>query len=195
MTVCWRKFDGLLHPSSTTIWSERKVHVVVFTDIWWDMFFSNSVKLLSHYVSIKFLYSTPFLFLQASLFINSISSLLACLSLEFSVAFHLGFHVVSPFLFFVFFRMLWMLIIVKKAKLSLRKTMIAFGLSWPWSAPCKRLSLPRKKNITLICLVVCLLSPLFSLKDIACHVFTHEVSNWNKHFSCNVTSLSHTRLA
>ena len=50
LTVCWKKVDGILHPSSTTTSKNT------YETIWWDMIFSNSIKLLSYCVSIKFLY-------------------------------------------------------------------------------------------------------------------------------------------
>ena len=46
---------------------------IVFSDFWENKFFSNSIKLLSHYVSVNFLYWAPFFFRQGSLFGNSIS--------------------------------------------------------------------------------------------------------------------------
>ena len=95
---------------------------------WWGKFFSNSIKSLSHCLSINFYYWTPFLFFSFKLFIyqhhfSVFWPVWPLQSLESSLAFHL----VSEFLFFVLFRMLWMLVTVDKAKFSLRKTLITFN--------------------------------------------------------------------
>ena len=96
------------------------------SDFCWDRFFNNSIKLLSHYVLIKFFsflfFSFRLLYLSTRFF-----CLLTCLSLNFSVAFHLRLHLVSEFLFFVLFRMLWMMVTMNKVKFSLQKTMITFS--------------------------------------------------------------------
>ena len=96
------------------------------SDFCWDRFFNNSIKLLSHYVLIKFFsflfFSFRLLYLSTRFF-----CLLTCLSLNFSVAFHLRLHLVSEFLFFVLFRMLWMMVSMNKVKFSLQKTMITFS--------------------------------------------------------------------
>ena len=57
-----------------------------------DKFFSNtnSTKLLSYYVAVDFLYWKTLLFLQTSFSSTQFLCLLICLSLEFSVAFHLA---------------------------------------------------------------------------------------------------------
>ena len=96
------------------------------SDFCWDGFFNNSIKLLSHYVLIKFFsflfFSFRLLYLSTRFF-----CLLTCLSLNFSVAFHLRLHLVSEFLFFVLFRMLWLMVTMNKVKFSLQKTMITFS--------------------------------------------------------------------
>ena len=96
------------------------------SDFCWDRFFNNSIKLLSHYVLIKFFsflfFSFRLLYLSTRFF-----CLLTCLSLNFSVAFHLRLHLVSEFLFFVLFRMLWLMVTMNKVKFSLQKTMITFS--------------------------------------------------------------------
>ena len=119
-------------------------------------------------------------------------SLLTCFSLEFSVAFHL----VSEFLFFVLFWMLWMLVTVNNALFSLWKTLITFSkiptLGWMLVILCKMKFASRKILITFTCSLIYarLLPPLlFSLKHMACHVFTHEISNCNKYFLRNVSSV------
>ena len=55
------------------------------TNFWWDKFFNNTIRLLPHYVSINFLYWTPFLFFSFRHFYLSTQflCLLTCLSLQF----------------------------------------------------------------------------------------------------------------
>ena len=82
-------------------------------------------------------------------------SLLTCFSLEFSVAFHL----VSEFLFFVLFWMLWMLVTVNNALVSLWKTLITFSkiptLGWMLVILCKMKFASRKILITFTCSLIC----------------------------------------
>ena len=58
------KADVIFYPSSITISSKDKA--ILWLDntswFWWDKFFSNSIKLLSHYVSINFFYWKTFTF-------------------------------------------------------------------------------------------------------------------------------------
>ena len=85
-------------------------------------------------------------------------SLLTCFSLEFSVAFHL----VSEFLFFVLFWMLWMLVTVNNALFSLWKTLITFSkiptLGWMLVILCKMEFASRKILITFTCSLICSLT-------------------------------------
>ena len=83
------------------------------------------VTLLSHYVSINFIFWTPFfIFLQTILFYLSawFICLLTCLSFLQSWIFCITFCFVSNFLFFfyffffVLFQMLWMLVTVNKIR-------------------------------------------------------------------------------
>ena len=101
-------------------------------------------------------------------------------NLESSVAFHLA----SKFLFFVLFWMLSMLVTVNKAKFSLQKTVIAFS-----KFPLYKTEFKSWKTI-----YARLLPPLlFSLKYMACHVFKHEISDWNKYFSYSLFPLCPNR--
>ena len=77
LTVCWRKMIVFfIHNQQQYHLKDKQLYIMVFSDFWWDKFFSKNTKLLSHYVSIKLLYWAPFLFLSfhsfPSLFINSI---------------------------------------------------------------------------------------------------------------------------
>ena len=136
---------------------------------------------------------------------NSVLCLLTCMSFEFSVVLHIGFYLVSEFLFFALFQRLWMLVTVNKAKFSPQETSITFSKTPAWVVPCIRLSLHHEKYLKhshsqflefshhrLLLLL------LFFLKHMACLVFTHKISNWSryltKHFFC-VSELSHTCLA
>ena len=93
------------NPSSTAIASKSiatlwlVAHILLF---WWDKFFSNSIKSVSHYVSMKFFYWKPFIFLHISLFINLISPSLdlfkLCAALNLVI-----FCLASEFLFFLGF--------------------------------------------------------------------------------------------
>ena len=82
-------------------------------------------------------------------------SLLTCFSLEFSVAFHL----VSEFLFFVLFWVLWMLVTLNNALFSLWKTLITFSkiptLGWMLVILCKMKFASRKIFITFTCSLIC----------------------------------------
>ena len=82
-------------------------------------------------------------------------SLLTCFSLEFSVAFHL----VSEFLFFVLFWVLWMLVTLNNALFSLWKTLITFSkiptLGWMLVILCKMKFASRKILITFTCSLIC----------------------------------------
>ena len=160
-----------------------------------------------HYVSIKFLYWSPFSSFLSNFFscIKFSSLSLTCMSFEFSVVHHIGFYLVSEFLFFVLFQRLWMLVTVNKAKFSPQETSITFSKTPAWVVPCIRLSLHHEKYLKhshsqflefshhrLLLLL------LFFLKHMACLVFTHKISNWSryltKHFFC-LSELSHTCLA
>ena len=72
--------------------------------------------LLSHYVSINSFFSKPFLLLFFSLFylLTWSPHLLTCLSLLQSWNFCVIVNIVSKFLFFVLFRMLWKLVTANK---------------------------------------------------------------------------------
>ena len=61
-----------------------------------------------------------------------------------------------------------MLVTVYKIEFTSRKTLITFTCSLLYT------------HIRLL---------LFSLKHMACHAFTHEISDWNKHLSHNVFSV------
>ena len=143
---------------------------------WWDKFFSNSMKLLSHYLPISIFCWTAFLYLQ-TFFINSIFLSFelfepcSC-SLESSVTFHL----VLEFLFFVLFRILWMLATVNEAKFSLRKTLATLVKSLPCLGvnvgyPLLRLSLHHEKHwqhlmLTFMCSLTSAIIILFKAHDI-----------------------------
>ena len=109
--------------------------------------FNNSIKFLLRCVLIKFLYWTPFLFFSFRLLYLSTQflCLLTCLSLEFSVAFHLEFHLLSEFLIIVVFRMLRKLITVNKATFSLQQILIKTTVKHR-GASCIRMSLHHKEN-------------------------------------------------
>ena len=112
--------------------------------MWWDKFFSDSIKWLSYYVRINFFY-WPIFFLQTSVFINSIS-------LSFELFDLIQFWIFSylPTCFWVIlFRILGMLVQLNKAAFPLHKTLISLVKSWLWDEcllPCKRLSLHREKH-------------------------------------------------
>ena len=131
---------------------------------WWDKFFSNSIKSLLHYVSINFLYWTPFLFFSflSHFFIYQLDSpvfrpVWTLYSLETSTAF----HPFSDLLFFQVFKMLWMMVTVNKAKFLLRETLISFSkitaFQWMLVTAYKIEFTSWKVLITLVC------SLLFSL--------------------------------
>ena len=88
----------------------------IYSNFRWDKFFSNRIKLLSHYVPLKSLYRTTFLFSSFRRFhlSNGFLYYLTCLNLEFSFAFHL----ILEFLFCI---LSWMLVTSDKAKCSLQK--------------------------------------------------------------------------
>ena len=88
-------------------------------------------------------------------------------------------------LFFLVFLMLWILVNVNKAK-TLNKIL---ALVWIFVTVCKIEFTLWKTLITFTCSFTCPPLP-FSLKHMLWHVFTHEISNWNKYFSPNV-SLKH----
>ena len=138
LTVCWEKVDGILHPSSILISSESITNLAnqqsndVFW-FWWDSFFSNSIKLISHDISqFPLLETSSFLLLQTSLFINLSSLSFDLFELcSYSLESFITFHRVSEFLvFFAIFPILWMLAIVNMAKFSLWKTLITLVKSW-----------------------------------------------------------------
>ena len=80
------------------------------------------------------------------------------LSLEFPVAFHLVFHFVSDYLFFVLSWMYWILVTVNKAMFSLWKTFSKISV---WNMPCIRLNLLYEKHLLTCCpLLLPLLFPL-----------------------------------
>ena len=101
-----------------------------------------------HYVSIKFLYWSPFSSFLSNFFscIKFSSLSLTCMSFEFSVVHHIGFYLVSEFLFFVLFQRLWMLVTVNKAKFSPQETS-TFSKTSAWVVPCIRLSLHHEKYL------------------------------------------------
>ena len=86
MTVFQVKVDGKLHPSSTTTSSESKIIsrlvMVIFSDSD-ERSSPATVKLLSHYASINFFYSThfPFFFFWLLYLSTRFICLLTCLSL------------------------------------------------------------------------------------------------------------------
>ena len=90
----------------------------------WENFFSNSIKLLSHYVWINFSYWTPFLFFSMRPLYFSTWFLCFLVPVWPFIEFSITFHLVSEFLFFVLFRILWMLASVNKAKFLVQKTLI-----------------------------------------------------------------------
>ena len=103
-TVCWRKVGVLYfihHRQQYNLKKDTYVYIIVFSDFWWDNFFSKSIKLLSlMYQSNSCI---EHMFFSIRLLSTRFLSLLACLSLEFYVAFHFGFHPVwisSNFLYF-----------------------------------------------------------------------------------------------
>ena len=146
---------------------------------WWDKFFNNNVKLLSHYVSIHFFDWTHFLF----------SFRLPYLSTQFlsfdpfdcytALNLHFTFHLVLEFLFFALFWILRMLVTMNKAKFSPQKSLITLVMnvftSWK--------TLITFNMLTYIPTLLPLL--LFSLKHMTCPAFTCEVSDRNKYFSRN----------
>ena len=77
---------------------------------------------------------------------NSVLCLLTCMSFEFSVVLHIGFYLVSEFLFFALFQRLWMLVTVNKAKFSPQETS-TFSKTSAWVVPCIRLSLHHEKYL------------------------------------------------
>ena len=160
----------ILYPSSTTIKSKKKdtyVYIIVFSDFWWDKFFSKSIKLLSlMYQSNSCI---EHMFFSIRLLSTRFLSLLTCLSLEFYGAFHFGFHPVwISSNFFVLFRMQWMLVTVNKARFSLRKTLETFSkISAMGCAVFKILSVHHEKHNSL----VCWRTLLFPLKHMVCHVY------------------------
>ena len=96
---------------------------------WSDKFLSNTVKLLSHYVSTNFFYWTPFPVFFFRLFTNQFDftffwPVWAFYSFE---SFLTAFHLFSEFLFPVLFLVLWMLVTVGKVKFSLQKILITFN--------------------------------------------------------------------
>ena len=114
----------------------------------WENFFSNSIKLLSHYVWINFSYWAPFLFFSMRPLYFSTWFLCFLVPVWPFIEFSITFHLVSEFLFFVLFRILWMLASVNKAKFLVRKTFNKIpALLWSecW-LPCIRLSLHQEKR-------------------------------------------------
>ena len=83
-------------------------------------------------------------------------SCLTRLSLEFPVAFHSVFHLVSDYLFFILSWMQWMLVTVNKSMFSLWKTFSKISI---WDMSCIRLSLLYEKHLLACCP---LLPPLLS---------------------------------
>ena len=114
-----------IHHRQQYLKKDTSVYIIVLSDFWWDKFLSKSIKLLSFYVSIKFVYWTRFLFHQTS--INSISQsfdlfepwILCCFPFWISSSFGAS--------FFVLFQMQWTLVTVNKARFSLRKTVVTFS--------------------------------------------------------------------
>ena len=101
-----------------------------------------------------------------------------------------AFHLVSEFLYFVLFRMLWMLVTVDKTKFSLWK-IPAFG----WIS--HKIECTSWKGLgTFTCSLTSVII-IFS-KAKACHVFTHQLSDWSKYIShlkfSSVSELSHNPL-
>ena len=104
------------------------ITIAIFWFLKRDKYFSNtsSIKLFSHYVSVNSLYWTPFLFFLFRLLF---------LQLDLSVFWSVWvFNFLLPstlfwnfFFFFVLFRMLWMLVNVKKGKFPLRKTWLTLS--------------------------------------------------------------------
>ena len=104
------------------------ITIAIFWFLMRDKYFSNtsSIKLFSHYVSVNSLYWTPFLFFLFRLLF---------LQLDLSVFWSVWvFNFLLPstlfwnfFFFFVLFRMLWMLVNVKKGKFPLRKTWLTLS--------------------------------------------------------------------
>ena len=133
LTVCWRKVDGILHPSLTTTLSESSYYLmaglVANSNILWSDETSSSETVLNYfyimYQSISFIKHHFFLFFQTSLFINLISQSFDMF--EFCTALNLllgTFYLVWEFPFFVLFQMLWMPVTVNKATFSSQKTLI-----------------------------------------------------------------------
>ena len=91
----------------------------MFSEFW--NFFSNSIKFFNQILVLKIFY---FIFLKTSLFMNFITLSLDLFEPWFFCCFP---YFVSEFLFFVLFRMNWMLVTVNKVKFSLRKTFIIFS--------------------------------------------------------------------
>ena len=114
-TICWGQVGGILLSSSTTIISTECSLSYLASKA------SSSaivLILLSHYVSINFFFWTPFLLFFSRNFYWSTRflCLLTSLSLTQSWIFSVTFCLVSEFLFFVLFWMLWILVTVNKLK-------------------------------------------------------------------------------
>ena len=95
---------------------------------WWDKFFSNSFEVLSHYVSINFLFWTLFLFFYFKLLYISTRFLcsLTCLRLLQSWIFCYLSSCCFLVSVFVIFWMLLMVVRVNIATFSIQKILITF---------------------------------------------------------------------
>ena len=97
--------------------------------VWWYKFFSVTIKLLSHYISIDFFYWATRFFFDFDLSTRFLC-FLTCLNLVSQPS--VTFHLVWEFLFFVIFRIMWMLADISKAKSSLLRILITLVKIWSY---------------------------------------------------------------
>ena len=198
MTACCKNVDGILHPSLTIISSEviSNLTISYYSD---NDETSSSVTVFNYFrVIYQSFSSIEHLFFSSDFFIYWLDfSVFDCLSLVVtaltrllpSVLFRsysflyffrfcecllpwirLGFHFEKHWYFTqnLVLSLAWMLVTVYKIEFTSRKSLITFTCSLLYT------------RIRIL---------LFSLKHMACHVFTHEISDWNKHLSHNVFSV------
>ena len=157
----------------------------VLSDFWWDKFLSKSIKLLSFYVSIKFVYWTCFLFHQTC--INSIYQsfdlfepwILCCFPFWISSSFGAS--------FFVLFRMQWMLVTVNKARFSLRKTLVTFSEISAMRCALYKIEFAPWKTYSLVCRRTSAIIISSEAHGMSCLNTKFQIGK--KHLSRNVSSV------